>query len=196
MNIINKLSPPASWRLPVIILLGFFVGISLLTVHISRAPSYLSNKPETCINCHVMYPQYATWKHSSHREVATCSDCHVPNDNLFRTYFFKASDGARHATIFTARAEPHVIRIKEAGKGAVQKNCIRCHQKLIENTGLVEVTSYSVKHGKGKFCWECHREVPHGTVNSLASAPHALVPRLPSVFPKWLDDYLKSNQNK
>lgn len=196
MNIINKLSPPPSWRIPVIILLGIFVGLGLLTVHISRAPSYLSNNPETCINCHVMYPQYASWKHSSHREVATCSDCHVPHDNVFRTYYFKASDGARHATIFTARAEPQVIQIKEAGKGAVQENCIRCHQKLIENTGLVEVTAQMVKHGEGKFCWSCHREVPHGTVNSLASAPHALVPRLPSVFPKWLNEYLKSNLNK
>ncbi len=196
MKIISKLSPPPSWRLPVIIVLGIFFGIVLLTVQISRAPSYLSNKPETCINCHVMYPQYATWMHSSHRETATCSDCHVPHDNFFRTYYFKASDGARHATIFTARLEPHVIKIKNAGRNVVQENCIRCHQNLVGMTKLVEVTANSAKKGDGKVCWDCHREVPHGTVNSLAAAPHALVPRLPSVFPDWLNKYLKSNNKK
>lgn len=196
MNLIKRLAPPPSWRLPVIIVLGIFFGIAILAVHVSRAPSYLSNKPETCINCHVMYPQYASWTHSSHREVATCSDCHVPHDNFFRTYYFKASDGFRHASIFTARAEPHVIQIKNAGKKVVQENCIRCHMNLIETTQLVEVTAPMARHGEGKLCWDCHQEVPHGRVKSLAAAPHALVPRLPSVFPEWLENYLKRNENK
>jgi cytochrome c nitrite reductase small subunit len=191
MNLIKRLSPPPAWKLPVVFLLGIFFGLGLLAVHISRAPSYLSDKPETCINCHVMYPQYASWKHSSHREVATCSDCHVPHDNFVRKYYFKASDGARHATIFSARAEPHVIQIKNAGAGVVQENCIRCHINMVDMTQLVEVTGHMARNDEGKFCWDCHREVPHGTVKSLAAAPHALVPRLPSVYPQWLDDYLR-----
>ncbi|NLN95308.1 MAG: cytochrome c nitrite reductase small subunit [Bacteroidales bacterium] len=194
MKIIRKLSPPPSWRLPVILVLGIFFGLGFLTIHISRAPSYLSDKPETCINCHVMYPQYSTWMHSSHRERATCSDCHVPHDNFFRTYYFKAADGARHATIFTARMEPHVIRIKSAGKTAVQENCIRCHIDFVSMTKLVEVTAGSAAKGEGKVCWDCHREVPHGTVNSLAAAPHSLIPRLPSVLPDWLNKYLKNKK--
>ncbi len=191
MNVIRKLlTIPERWRLPVIIALGIFSGIFLLIIHLSRAGSYLSDRPETCINCHVMYPQYASWKSSSHQQVATCADCHVPHDNLVKKYFFKASDGARHATIFTARMEPQVIRIKSAGMTAVQDNCVRCHTDLVEMTELVKVTGLNYRHGTGQRCWDCHRDVPHGTVRSQSSAPFALVPGLPSVMPEWLRGYM------
>lgn len=181
------LMPPENWRLTVIILSGIFTGIFLLVVHISKATSYLSDEPETCINCHVMYPHYASWSKSSHSEVATCSDCHVPQDNFIRKYYFKGSDGLRHSTWFTFRWEPQVIKIKSAGVGVVQENCIRCHLNLVDMTQLVEVTRAMADAGEGKLCWECHRETPHGTVKSLSAAPHSLVERLPTVVPSWLE---------
>ncbi len=194
-RLIHYLLPPPQWRIPATIVLGIIVGMGLFIMHISEATSYLSDKPETCINCHVMYPQYASWMHSSHREWATCSDCHVPHDNFFRKYYFKASDGARHATIFTARAEPQAIRIKQAGENVVQENCIRCHLNLVQMTSLVEATGKMARMGEGKFCWECHSEVPHGSVRSLSSAPYSLVPRMPSVLPDWLSTYIDRNKN-
>ena len=193
-GLFKKLIPPARWQLPVIVLLGVMVGIVLLLFKASNAHSYLSDKPETCINCHVMYSQYASWNHSSHREVATCNDCHVPQDNVFRTYFFKASDGLRHATIFTARAEPQVIKIKQAGIGVVQENCIRCHFDLISMVSVIQVTGKNHETGQGARCWDCHRETPHGTVNSLASFPHSLVPQLNSVTPEWINKYMKEKK--
>ena len=126
---IEKFLPPPAWQVPVIILIGVIIGLGLYIFKISNAASYLSDDPETCINCHVMNPQYATWNHSSHREVANCNDCHVPHNNVVNKYFFKAKDGLRHATIFTLRAEPQVIFIKDEGKEVVQQNCIRCHEK-------------------------------------------------------------------
>ena len=95
----------------------------------------------------------------------------------------------RHASIFTMRWELQVIQIKEAGIGVVQENCIRCHRDMVDMVNIVEVTGDNYLKGAGKRCWDCHREVPHSTVNSLASAPHALVPRLPSVLPAWLQKY-------
>ena len=68
------------WQLPAFALLGVTGGMGLFVFHISRAASYLSDAPETCMNCHVMTTQYVTWQHSSHAEVATCNDCHVPHD--------------------------------------------------------------------------------------------------------------------
>lgn len=103
-KLIGLLKPPGRWQLPVILILGVMVGIILLLFRASNAHSYLSDKPETCINCHVMFSEYASWSHSSHRERATCNDCHVPQDNFVRTYLFKAMDGLRHASVFTARA--------------------------------------------------------------------------------------------
>jgi cytochrome c nitrite reductase small subunit len=141
-----------------------------------------------------MYTQYASWTHSSHREVASCNDCHVPHDNVFRKYFFKASDGLRHATIFTARAEPQVIQIKQAGANVVQENCIRCHYELISMVRAVQVTADNHKEGEGARCWDCHRETPHGTVNSLSAAPFTLIPRMESVIPKWMEKALNENK--
>ncbi len=105
-----------------VIATGIFLGMGIFIIYISRAHSYLSDKPETCINCHIMAPQYATWNHSSHREWTNCNDCHVPHDYIINKYYFKAKDGLRHATIFTLRKEPQVIFIKEEGKNVVQQN--------------------------------------------------------------------------
>jgi len=190
-RIIQFLEPPISWRLVVIIFMGVITGLFFLLLHISRATSYLSDQPETCINCHVMYPQYASWTKGSHGNQATCSDCHVPQDNVFRKYYFKGSDGLRHATFFTMRWEPQTIVLKEAGVNVVQENCIRCHLDLVDMTKLVETTGMNAKMGEGKLCWDCHRETPHGTVRSLSAAPHALVERLPSAMPDWLIRFLK-----
>lgn len=187
----NKLAPPGNWKLPVIIMLGIFSGLFIFVFHISRAPSYLSDKPETCVNCHIMTPQYATWFHSSHREHAHCNDCHVPHNNVLNKYYFKAKDGLRHATIFTLRREPQVIFIKEEGEKAVHENCIRCHSNLITDSKLLMKTTDFHHYRTERKCTECHREVPHGRVNSLSSTPNARVPLPPSPVPKWLNELTK-----
>jgi len=195
-RLIKFLIPPGQWQLPVAILLGILAGIGILIIRASNAHSYLSDDPKTCINCHVMYSQYASWTHSSHREVAVCNDCHVPHDNVFRKYMFKAMDGMRHATIFTARAEPQVIQIKQAGANVVQENCIRCHYELISMVSAIQVTADNHDEGAGARCWDCHRETPHGTVNSLSSAPFTIIPRMESVLPAWLEKTLETKETK
>ncbi len=179
---LNKIIPPKEWRLAYSIILGISMGLILYISMASNVVSYLSDKPETCINCHVMNPEYASWQHSSHRENATCNDCHVPQDNFVSKYYFKATDGLRHATIFTLRAEPQVIRILDAGKEVVQKNCLRCHSNLVANVKIKDVMYKEVQHGEGKLCWECHREVPHGRVRSLSASPNAIVPVVKTDF--------------
>lgn len=186
MRIIKYLLPPSNWRVPVIIMLGIIAGLVAYLFYISKAPAYLSDDPKACVNCHIMAPQYATWTHSSHREWATCNDCHVPHDNIFNTYYFKAKDGLRHATIFTLRKEPQVIFIKEEGKSVVQDNCTRCHEHLLTDPRLLLVTDFYHSFRSQRQCWECHREVPHGRVNSLSSVPYARVPLPESPVPEWI----------
>jgi cytochrome c nitrite reductase small subunit len=185
-SFLKGLIPPAQWRVPVIISLGILTGMGILIFHISNASSYISNDPQTCINCHVMTTQFASWQRSSHAHVATCNDCHVPHDNFIHTYAFKASDGIRHATMFTFRLEPQVIRIKDAGINVVQANCIRCHNMLVNSTWLINVNGKSAMHGQGQLCWNCHRETPHGRVSSLSAYPNAMVPKLSPIIPDWL----------
>jgi cytochrome c nitrite reductase small subunit len=197
MRLIRKIVaffiPPDSWKTLVAILLGILTGLFILIIHISNATSYLSDEPKTCLNCHVMYPHYASWSKSSHQASATCVDCHVPQDNFFRKYAFKARDGFMHSTYFTFRWEPQVLKIKSGGTKVVQENCIRCHLQQVDMVQIVEVTRDMAGQGDGKLCWECHREIPHGTVKSLSSSPHSIVERLPSVLPTWMDRILDKN---
>lgn len=102
------------WRVAGFLSIGMALGTGMFVFHVSRAASYLSDSPETCINCHVMTTEYATWRHSSHAGVATCNDCHVPHTSLPAHYAFKAKDGLWHATVFTMRWEPQVIRLSDA----------------------------------------------------------------------------------
>lgn len=185
-KLITFFIPPLQWRVVVVVMLGVLVGLGLYAAYSSKAISYLSDSPATCVNCHIMAPQYATWQHSSHREAATCNDCHVPHDNVFRTYYFKAMDGMRHASMFTLRLEPQNIFIKEAGISVVQENCIRCHSNLVTDTKLLTQTSAFHNKFEERLCWDCHREVPHGRVKSLSSTPYARVPLLSSPVPEWL----------
>lgn len=189
----RRLLPPPKWRFPVLILAGIFTGLGLFSVYLGKAHLYLSDRPEACVNCHIMAPQYATWNHSSHREKAHCNDCHVPHNNVFNKYYFKANDGLRHSTLFTLRMERQVIRILEPGARVVHNNCIRCHEQLLVDPKLEASVAMYRGVREGRRCIECHKEVPHGRVNSLSSVPHARVPFLQSPVPEWLRNETKNN---
>jgi len=191
MSFFNKILPPGNWKVPVIIVSGIFTGLSIYLFYVSKAHSYLGDKPETCVNCHIMAPQYATWSHSAHREITNCNDCHVPQNNVLNKYYFKAKDGLRHATIFTLRREPQVIFIKEEGKKAVHNNCIRCHKELLTDSKLLAYTDKTHLARMDRSCRDCHRETPHGRVNSLSSVPYARVPLPEAAVPPWLRTILQ-----
>lgn len=178
--------PPPNWQVPVLILGGALTGIAIYAVYVSNAVSYLSDSPETCVNCHVMGPQYATWFHSSHRETATCNDCHVPQDNIFKHYSFKAQDGLRHAYMFTVGDIPDPIIMHEAGQRTVQANCQRCHESTNHQVSVGYTTYEDAQKAAGKLCWDCHRDVPHGTVRSSAAVPQSILPVPQSPMPDWL----------
>lgn len=164
---------PRRLRIPCFAMLGVFVGLAVTAAHISRAGSYLSDQPETCVNCHVMNTSYATWQRSSHVGVATCNDCHVPHDNPVSKLAFKARDGLYHSYVFTLRLEPQTIEISAGARPVVQQNCRRCHERQLLHL------RQSAAHSEDRLCWECHRTVPHGRARSLAASPRVMTPVLP-----------------
>jgi len=100
----------------------------------------------------------------------------VPHDNVFRKYYFKASDGMRHSAIFTLRKEPQSIYIREAGKNVVQENCLRCHSRLFsDGPGMPDKALLGRRE---RQCLDCHRYTPHDRVNSISSTPAAITPTL------------------
>ncbi len=164
---------PVRWRMPCLLVLGMGAGLGLFVAHVSRAASYLSEAPETCMNCHVMTTEYVTWQHSSHAGVATCNDCHVPHGSAVAHYAFKAKDGLWHATVFTMRWEPQVLRLSKGAVPVVEANCRRCHAAVVSDVSL------SAHCGGDLRCWDCHREVPHGAARSLSATPGVFQPQLP-----------------
>jgi cytochrome c nitrite reductase small subunit len=195
-----NLIPTKKWRPAAIVAVAAFIGLGLYVFKTSNAASYLSDDPQACVNCHLMTPQYITWNHSSHRAVAHCNDCHVPHNNVISKYYFKAKDGLYHASIFTLRAEPQVIKAKSASIEVIHNNCIRCHEGQVTDakmTGLVE--NHHAKR-TDRLCWDCHREVPHGRVKGLSSVGLQIEPiRLYTpadlkIVPDWLQKTIEDNK--
>jgi cytochrome c nitrite reductase small subunit len=196
----ERLRPEGRWKNVAIVVAAAFVGLGFYTFHISGASSYLSDDPKACVNCHIMTPQYVTWNHSSHREVATCNGCHVPHDNIFNQYFFKAKDGLYHSAIFTLRAEPQVIHALKASQDVIQGNCVRCHQDQVVDAKMAGFVDNLHTKRTDRTCWECHREVPHGRVKGIASVgtqPEPIPMHTPegrTIVPKWLEKSLSKDK--
>jgi cytochrome c nitrite reductase small subunit len=186
-KILRLLVPPLPWRMPVSILLGTFFGLAVYAFYISKASSYLGDDPKTCVNCHVMNPQYANWAHNSHFRVTTCNDCHVPHDNVFAKYLFKATDGMGHAYKFTFRLERQNIIMEEETRPMIVKNCIRCHQKVVGKEFMMAIQPNYRNFLEERYCLDCHRETPHSRVNGLASTPNAMItPKKKSIVADWI----------
>lgn len=154
-------------------LMAFALAVCLFAHvwRVSKATSYFSDDPKACINCHVMNTHYATWQKSSHAGVAVCLDCHGKTGNLVERLAAKAMDGYHHGSAFTFNSYPEIIRISEGGKRRVQENCMSCHAAALSQTFLAPENN---GEQPGRLCWECHREIPHGTVKGFTATPDAV----------------------
>ncbi|MDO4190631.1 MAG: cytochrome c nitrite reductase small subunit [Bacteroidales bacterium] len=172
---------------------GCLVGGIFLFLYLLRAHTYLSNDSSACINCHIMSPYYVTWMHSSHARNTTCNDCHVPHDNVVHTYAFKGMDGMKHVGLFLTNQERMSPKIEQAGQNVVMDNCIRCHTELITEMVAPVNTDMQRAVADGKKCWDCHRNIPHGGTNSIASTQTSdpLMPMPKSAVPEWIQKITK-----
>ena len=201
MKFIRKFKDTLSYKqkIGLLVAAGVIVGLGGLFMYLLRAHTYLGDDPAACVNCHIMTPYYASWSHSSHGRVdaksngATCNDCHVPHQNLAMKYGFKAMDGLKHVAYFVTNSERQAIMAEDMSAKVIMDNCIRCHTQLNQEfvkTGKIDFMM--AKKGEGMACWDCHRNVPHGGMNSLSSTPKAesQVPLPPSPVPDWLQNML------
>jgi cytochrome c nitrite reductase small subunit len=187
---------PQKLRIPIIISIGAISGFFVVLVKTTNAVSFLNEKPETCINCHVMQSHYSTWSHSSHRENTTCVDCHLPHDNIAHKYYVKARDGMKDVVMFSFRLESNVIKATEKTKEIIEGNCIFCHDHLMANVHPISMEK-TPHHWKGKRCWDCHREVPHGRIRGLPSVIKAEMHlKNDNPVPNWLIKQLKNEKEK
>jgi len=176
MVLVKLAGLPRCWQVGIYMLVGAAIGGAVVVARIANAASYLSDEPETCINCHVMTDAYASWQRGSHGHVAVCTDCHVPHDNIVAKYAYKARDGMKHSYVFTMRTEPQVLELSAAAVPVVQSNCLHCHS---EQLAMVRLAATSERR-----CWDCHQNI-HGAVRSLSATPTTLRPGLPDAGLNW-----------
>jgi cytochrome c nitrite reductase small subunit len=68
------------------------------------------------------------------------------------------------------------LRVTTNAASRIQDNCISCHGEVVSQM-LENSKQYTVVDSKvqmGRKCWDCHREVPHGTTRNLTTAEHNL----------------------
>jgi len=135
---------------------GALLGLGGYTVHYAEGLSYLSSKPEACVNCHVMRDVYDSWRKSTHHAVARCVDCHLPHDFVGK-YAAKIRNGYFHSKGFTLQDFPEPIRITPPNAAILHRNCVECHEDLV--SGIL--TAHGT-HPEEATCVRCHRTVGHG----------------------------------
>ncbi len=134
--------------------MGAALGVSIYTFVYAKGYSYLTNDPRACLNCHVMKEQYDGWVNSSHRNVASCNDCHTPH-NLVGKLATKASSGFWHSYYFTTQTYAEPIRITAGSRRIALNTCRSCHAAV---TDAID----GVHKGAGKLdCLHCHQNVGH-----------------------------------
>jgi cytochrome c nitrite reductase small subunit len=133
---------------------GLLFGVGLFTFGYGKGASYLSSKPKTCANCHVMQGHYDSWQHSSHRHVAVCNDCHLPHNELGKL-ITEADNGFFHSLAFTLENFHEPIHIKPRNRRVTQNACLDCHATTVHQM----VATENVK--ETPLCAHCHKDVGH-----------------------------------
>ncbi|MGB7346349.1 MAG: cytochrome c nitrite reductase small subunit [Pirellulaceae bacterium] len=136
------------------VLLGILFGLGTFTFGYGKGASYLSNNPETCVNCHVMQEHLDSWQHSSHHHVAVCNDCHLPHDAIGK-WVTKADNGFFHSLAFTLQNYHDPIQIKPRNARVTQSTCVSCHKDFVHS--LLP----AVKGQDMQSCVHCHSDVGH-----------------------------------
>jgi cytochrome c nitrite reductase small subunit len=136
-------------------LVGGIAGLGAFTFAYAQGPSYLTNKPEACANCHIMREYYDGWNRSGHSHVAVCNDCHTPHDNILAKYAVKGLNGFRHSFAFTTGFFEEPIRITPFDRNITQHACLSCHGDLVSSISHPETREPT-------DCLGCHAGVGHG----------------------------------
>ena len=103
-----------------------------------------------------MSEQYAGYMKSSHKDVATCNDCHAPHDNLVSKYANKAENGFMHSLKFTFQNYPENIKIRDHNKRVTEAACLYCHESFVS-----QIQNGAHQRGEEVSCIRCHNEVGH-----------------------------------
>jgi cytochrome c nitrite reductase small subunit len=135
-------------------LLGILGGLGAFTFGYGDGLAYMTNDPAACANCHVMQSHFDSWLKSSHENVATCNDCHLPH-SFPGKYITKADNGFFHSLAFTTGRFHEPIQIKPRNRRVTQDACLYCHADFVDHMLPAETG------GEVPACIHCHASVGH-----------------------------------
>lgn len=138
------------------VLLGVAGGLGVFTFGYAKGASYLGHDPAACANCHVMQGHYDDWRHSSHRSVAGCNDCHTP-PGLIPKYAVKAKNGFWHSFYFTTGRFHEPIQITPSNRAVTEKACRKCHAAIVQAIDPLPAH----RPADATSCIRCHSTVGH-----------------------------------
>lgn len=132
----------------------------ILTVFLGSAGVLkLTMSPQFCSQCHVMTPEYSTWKASSHVQI-TCTQCHVKPG--FANYIIhKVSVMKEFYLTFTGTYD-RPIKMDHKLEDEI---CTHCHSTNRDFTPSGDLIIPHDKHAAKKVqCVDCHGGVAHGNI--------------------------------
>lgn len=133
---------------------GLVAGIGGFTFIYAKGASYLTHDPAACANCHIMREQFDGWVKSSHRNVATCNDCHTP-PGFIAKYATKAANGFWHSFAFTSGRFHEPIRIKARNWKITENACRHCHKEIVQAIAGAHADAAIFS------CIRCHNSIGH-----------------------------------
>ncbi len=149
----------------VILAVGLLIFIAVVSI---GGMAVYSKQSSFCASCKVMQTRYAGWERSTHaRSVhakADCIECHSEPGVIGE---FKAHiNGARYVIVrLTGEGGEAILRGK-----VYTKACAHCHkwEEIVPNNPGHQIGHVAhMKHGLE--CFECHRDVAHGTLLGQAN---------------------------
>ena len=141
--------------------LGIAIGVGGYTFVYAEGASYFSTRPEACVNCHIMRPQYDDWQKASHHAVASCVDCHLPASGVSK-WWAKAVNGYNHSKAFTLQDFAEPITISPRNAAILEANCLRCHGDLVH-----DLAPAAAGRADDLRCVHCHATAGHGPRTGL-----------------------------
>jgi cytochrome c-type protein NapC len=144
----KKINFKRIFKITMILSIGVFVGmlLSLFTAHIVEETS----DEKFCGSCHTMEPMIKAFKndiHGGNNRVgfrATCTDCHLPHDNVVNYMTQKSLTGMHDVWVETFGDTKNIDweKKREHRKRFVyDSGCLRCHKdKLLPNVKTKKLT--------------------------------------------------------
>ena len=166
-----------------ILLLGA-VGALLMAMVMSLGMLKFTSRPNFCVTCHEMKPEYQTWQTSSHSKVS-CVTCHIKPGPV--NFVKKKVEDLNQLRLHVTNRVPENIRMPEKIENEV---CESCHttQRAVTASGDIKIPHAKHIEVQGLVCVDCHFSVVHAGVarneNNQSKATPQLMAKLAGVDAK------------